>query len=628
MQSLKPWGATWVVVCALSVLGSGCSAPADEAEPGQAQPDPFAPWLDMGQDGADDSDMGTEVDPEPVEDAGALPDLSGLPNLTEDAGPEQPEDLAEDAPEPDAVEADVVEEDAGEPDVTEPDPVEVCAVEATPMRRLSHFEYRNTLRDLFPEIPLPSMELPDDNRPHEFDNDANAMLPSAALLEGYTKIARDIVEALGQDILALSPCQMEQETPEEVDRCGRQFVLTQGQRLFRRPLDEAQVEAYTALMRADIEGATYLHRLQLTLQLMLTAPEFLYRMERPVGEVEPGQQAQLDGWSRASRLSYFLWGTTPDDELMAAAADGSLMTPEGMQLHAERLANDPRAREVFSHFHAQWLDYDRIHHVTKREDDAFTPELRQAMYEQAEIFVDQVLFDEDGGLAELLTSDTTYVNAELARLYGLEPPAEGWEQVAGPQRSGLLTQPLFLASRAHPDKPSPVLRGTFVLERVLCIDFGPPPANAEAAAASAEDLLEGPLTNRQTYELITSDSQCSSCHNMINPIGAAFENYDTMGRYRTHEPNGLAIDSSASTLGLDYQDASGLMAQLSTSEMVERCVVSKWVRYAYSGGPAEGSACLIDELRQEQRAKGGSFRDLQISIATHGWFGTYQAPEP
>ncbi|MEO1266846.1 MAG: DUF1592 domain-containing protein [Myxococcota bacterium] len=512
----------------------------------------------------------------------------------------------------------------------EPGDPTVCVVEETPLRRLSHFEYRNTMADLFPNVDLPDLSLPADDRPHEFDNDADGMSPSSSLIERYVEIGRNVVEALGRErLMERVTCQPADGSPAEAQRCGREFVQTEGQRIFRRPLTDDQVERYSALFTADIDGATFEDRVALTLQVLLAAPEFLYRFEGPTASAEgaePGTSVPLDPYALASRLSYFMWGTMPDDALMAAANDGSILDPEVLRTHAERLVNDDRARNVFTHFHAQWLDFDHIYDVTKRSDDGLDNDLRASIVAQGEVFVDQVLFEDRGTVNDLLTSDRTFYDANLAPLYGAEPPAEGWSEATFANREGLLTQPAFLASHGHPDKPSPVLRGAFVLERIMCIEMGAPPPNAEAEGNARADELEGPLTNRQVYELITSEPNCASCHESINPVGAAFEVYDTMGRYRTQEPNGLDIDSSAELGSLTFDDAVDLARQLAVNESVEACVVKKWLRYAYAGGPAEKSPCYVDTIRNRYQAEGGTLRDVQLAIVTHPAFATLTIP--
>lgn len=512
-----------------------------------------------------------------------------------------------------------------------------CAVpEPTPVRRLSHFEYWNTVRALFPGLVLPELELPADNRPHEFDNDADALKVTGTLVERYFEVGEAITDALVEQglLVALAPCAASApSTPEQIASCGRELVEVQGKRLFRRPLTPAQIDAYSVMFDQDPElaGATFAQRQALTLQLMLAAPEFLYRFEAPSDAVEPGVSQPLDAYGLATRLSYFLWGTMPDDELFALAEDGTLVQPGVLRAQAERMLADERSRETFTHFHEQWLDIERLGHVTKKEAEGFDDGLRDAMWAQGRMFIDEVLYNSDGTVEDLFVSPRTFVNAQLAGVYGVEPPAQGeWAEIMPEDRAGWLMQPAFLASHGHPDKPSPVLRGTFVLERVLCSGVGAPPPNAEAMGNAVEDMISGPLTNREVYDLTTnSELPCTACHQRINPAGYSLENFDTMGRWRSMEENGLPVDATGAFDDFSFDGPLEFAAQLGASPQVAQCVTKKWLRYAWSGGPLESSRCLIDDVLEAASVEGESvkIRDIQLAIVTHPWFAIYTAPE-
>ncbi len=513
----------------------------------------------------------------------------------------------------------------------------VCdAPDPTPVRRLSHFEYWNTLHALYPEVAFPDIPLPADNRPHEFDNDAEALKATGALVERYMTIAKQLVGALrdADKLKTLVPC----ADPAPVERadilaCGEEFVRTEGARLFRRPLTTGEVTEYMVLFEdEELQEASFAQLQGYTLQLMMAAPEFLYRFEKPSQQIAPGESAPLDAWALASRLSYFLWGSAPDAELRQHAADGSLNDPEVLRAQAERMLADERARGVFVHFHEQWLDMERLDVVVKKDEENFDGALRDAMWMQGLMFIDQVLYADEGTIEDIFTSPRTFINDDLAPLYGEAAPAEQeWAEISPEGRAGWLTQPAFLASHGHPDKPSPVLRGTFVLDRVLCKGVGAPPPNAEAMGAAKEEEASGPLTNRELYDLTTnSEAPCTGCHVRINPPGYALESFDTMGRWRTQESNGLPIDTTGSFDDFAFDGAKDLATQLAASEQVETCVTKKWLRYAWSGGPLESSPCLIQDVIEEARSEGGAIRikDLQLAIVTHPWFAMYTAPVP
>ncbi|MEC9399920.1 MAG: DUF1588 domain-containing protein, partial [Myxococcota bacterium] len=292
-----------------------------------------------------------------------------------------------------------------------------------------------------------------------------------------------------------------------------------------------------------------------------------------------------------------------------------------------------RAREVFLHFHEQWLDLERLEVVVKKTEEGYDDDLRHAIHQQGMMFVEEVLYKDAGTVSDLFTSPRSFYNAQTAHLYGEEAPTGGdWSEVSPENRAGWLTQPAFLASHGHPDKPSPVLRGTFVLERVLCKGVGAPPPNAEAMGAAKAEEIMGPLTNREIYDLTTnSELPCTGCHVRINPPGYALEQFDTMGRWREMEPNGLPIDTSGELDDFNFATATDLAAQLGASPDVESCVTQKWLRYAWSGGPLESSTCLIEDVMTQASAGAGAspaIRDIQLAIVTHPWFALYTAPQP
>ncbi|MBL4632431.1 MAG: DUF1592 domain-containing protein [Kofleriaceae bacterium] len=507
-----------------------------------------------------------------------------------------------------------------------PSDIDTCVVDASPLRRLSHFEYANTLADLFPNTQLPVLGLPEDARPHEFDNDVNSLRASEGLVAQYSVLSASIAaEAIaGEDYPGC-----EGSDAGAIERCGQEFLSELGAQVFRRPLTSDELDFYAAFFVEAPADATYSDRQQLTIQLLLTSPEFLYRFERSLNpDAAPGTMARLDGYSMANRLSYFLWGTMPDAVLFAAAADKSLDTQEGIQTQVARMMADERARSNFTHFHSQWLDFDRIFRTTKDDADGLDDDLRNSLIESARQFVDNVLFDEGGSVSDLFSSDRIFLDPRLAsRLGETLPEGADWGEFQKAERAGFLTHPLFLASHGHPDKASPVLRGVFILGRVLCSELGAPPANAEAAGQAAGDALVAPFSNRELYSAMTAEDTCQGCLARINPAGFAFEQFDTMGNFRLVEDNGITIDPAASFDSWVFSDAKDFSQQLSESPDVAKCVAKKWVRYAYSGGPMEQSDCLLDELIVEVEAGEGSIRELMEIVAGHPTFATFAVPE-
>lgn len=492
-----------------------------------------------------------------------------------------------------------------------------------PARRLSHFEYRNTLRDLFPHIELPEFVMPADSSSEGFDNDGEALQPSTLLIERYDENARAVAKLASAELATLLGCD-----PALGFTCAQQFVEDFGRRAFRRPLT-AQEQVDFMVFFSEAPGDADLRAgAELTLQLILQSPQFLYRLEHPVegGELPgPGEFAPLGSYELASRLSYFLWSSMPDDELLAAAASDALSSPAQLEAQARRMLEDDRAKDAFLHFHEQWFDLERVDTVTKLPEDNFDEGLRAAAKQEALRFVEHVIFDEQGTLLDLLTSNRTFINDRLAAVYGVPAPEPGaWVEVEldGSQRAGFMTQVAFLAGHGHPLNPSPVLRGVYGLKDVLCWPLGAPPPVAEAMTIpeGSEDL-----TNRETYAALTAADECQYCHELINPVGFAFEHYDTLGRWRDLD-NGQPVDATGHFQDSSFNGAPELMSALAGRADVHRCVSRKWLRFAYGGGRVLKTPGILQDIEAAFAETELSITELMVAIVTHPRFASYAAP--
>jgi hypothetical protein len=281
----------------------------------------------------------------------------------------------------------------------------------------------------------------------------------------------------------------------------------------------------------------------------------------------------------------------------------------------------PRAREAIIDFHRQWLDFDRVQDEPK-EPGAFPdwgPELRDAIREEVDRFVGSEVFDGDGTIASLLTSRSSWVNRPLAAHYGLAA-VDGWTQVQLPasERSGILTRGDFLAGHAHETNGSPILRGVFVLERLLCSSIAAPPASADTSTPERKPG-SGPVTNRTLFEERTAPAQCQGCHVRINGIGFGLEHYDATGAFRTRDDT-LPVDATGTIVGTDvdgpYDGAIELSQKLAQSRTVSDCVATNWIRYTTGRRVAAEDACLVERARGSLAASGGDVRELLIDIVT------------
>lgn len=488
------------------------------------------------------------------------------------------------------------------------DPAAVCGpVPVPPAKRLSHAEYRNTVRDLFPGLELELPELVADPTPLGFDNDADALRANALLVDQYNVAATHIAQRLRERKDEFLPCD-----PAEGASCGHAFIDELGPRAFRRPLTASERALFTFTFDEHFAHHGFDVALELTTQVFLQSPQFLYRFE----DVGPGGVA--GPYDVASRISYLLWGTMPDDLLFEAAAADRLGTLAEIATEVDRMLEDPRALDGFMNFARQWLHLARIDSAHKLADDGLTPELRAALAEEARRFLGELIYARGGTLDDLLTSSRAFVGPETAAFYGLPVP-EGWEEVDLPDdRRGFLMQLQFLTAHGHPHNPSPVLRGLFVLQRLMCVELGSPPAGIDMSIPEGDPDM-GPTTNRENYDRATGGDACVACHSIINPVGFAFEHFDTMGRWRDLD-NGLEIDDSAMVDGTALDGAGALIDYLASSEQVDQCVTRKHLYYALAGTEAAHDTCLTDDVSQAFAESDGSLRELMRTIATHPRF--------
>ncbi len=478
------------------------------------------------------------------------------------------------------------------------------AIPEVGIRRLSHMEYRNTVRDLFPTLATPDLQLAPDPTPHGFDNDAESLQAAPLLVNQYNAAAVTIAEEVARDLdLAGVTC-----LPAAGSACGRELILTLGTRAFRRPLGQTEIAAFQAVFDRYLATNGFATAAELTTQAILQAPQFLYRVETGA---EGGTSSNYDV---ASRLSYLLWSTMPDQALFDAAGRGELTTPADVAAQVDRMLADPRALDGFMNFTRQWLELARIDRVTKPMAGGWSEDVRTALGEEAKRFLHEVVFRRGGTLSDFLLSNKAFIGPDTASFYGLPAPADWTEITLPPDRRGFLMQAQFLSANGHPDNPSPVLRGLFVLRNLLCVELGSPPAGVNMTIPGPEPGM--PLTNRNNYDRVTGAELCQSCHAVINPIGFVFEQYDTFGKLRTMD-NGLPVDPSGKFGTTTFAGPHELLDYLASSEEVHKCVTDKFLTFAVGGAEGGKDVCLARDVQDEFAATGGSLTQLMKSIATH-----------
>lgn len=507
-----------------------------------------------------------------------------------------------------------------------------AGVGPAPLRRLSNTEYLYALADLFPGIQPSLPPLPADNSVSGFDNEVNAQAPSDVRIARFEAIAHLYAAAATEDttgVAAVTGCAA-WGTPTEAASCTRDFVRATGARIFRRPLTIEEEAHFTQRFTSWATTVDFPAAVQLTLSAMLQAPQFLYRAEpaeafasttEPVLPVEP--------YAMASRLSFFLWESSPDEELLRAAGAGELETEDEIRPQATRMLGDPRALRLIWDFHRQWLALDRImsdeHEVrTSDVDPAWTTTTQASALRESRMFVERS-FTDVGTLRDLLTSPRAWVNSEMARVYGVDGPAtaDTWREVALPaeQRAGILTRAAFLAGYSHRGGTSPPIRGNAINLRLLCQLPAPPPDGVDLSMPMPAPNT-GPQTNRMLFEARTAGS-CQQCHHSLNGFGFGFESYSASGAFVT-EQQGLAVDPTGEITGTDvdgtFANAIELSTLLARSKVVHRCAAQKWIEYALGRVPTTDEAAVVEEIQVRFIESRGDLRTLLTEIVASETF--------
>jgi hypothetical protein len=480
------------------------------------------------------------------------------------------------------------------------------------MRRLTHREYNNTVRDLLGVTSNPADMFPSDHDSEFLYRRAGVV--TGADFESLSGAAESIAAGLGPKIPMIAPC-----TGDEA-ACARTFITSFGLRAFRRPLATEESDRLFALYqtgRAQLM-LNYAGAISLLVEAMLQAPPFIYHWE--LGYQAPtveGKVIRLNHYEVASRLSYFIWGSLPDADLFAAAAGGKLGTQPEVEAQARRMLTDPRARESVTAFTQDWMNLDQV--VTRPKDQTVYPEwkddLKTAMDAEMRAFVTNQVFDGDHRLDTLLTTTATMVNAPLAAVYGMTGvtgTAMKPAMLNPAERSGLLTRAGFLTVTGAADGSNPVKRGRRVYERLLCGELPPPPPDVPPPKTAASGG-----TTRERFSEHSAAACARACHSLMDPIGFAFEHYDGIGKYRNVD-NGGQVDSTGA-IQLDgaerkFADARELSAALAKSPEVARCFAMQWMRFAFQRPTIEEDRASLDAATTAFN-KAGAITDLLVGVA-------------
>ena len=498
---------------------------------------------------------------------------------------------------------------------------------AAPLRRLSNAEYRNTVQDLLvdvagigPAVATASKDFVEEAESLGFRNNVDFLGVSSLIAQGYM----DSAESLAK--LVASTDKVVGCTTADA-ACAKQFVETFGKRAFRRPLLPDEVARYTAVYdKAVAQGYGFKTGVEWVVFSMLQSTQFLYRVE--LGAAKGGDYAPSQ-YEIANRLSYLIWQSMPDQALFDAADKGELADKKQIEAQARRLLKDPKASRLLEYFD-QWLDTDRLSALDRDANvypdmAANLPELLQ---NETHAFVSYLLQSPTGSLSELLTAPYTFVNGDLAKHYGVTgPTGAAYERVEMPGRSGILTQGMLL-SHDKPTRTSIVRRGLKVRLDLLCDRVPAPPNNVQL---NLEALGDG-LTQRQRLEKHRTEPSCAGCHTLMDPIGVVFEGFDAVGRARTEDESGEAVDTSSTitaTRDLDgpVANAAALGQALANSQQVRDCYVTQSFRFFYGRDYTTADQCSMAELLIAFRDSKQSISELIVALTQTDQFLYRPAPE-
>jgi hypothetical protein len=412
--------------------------------------------------------------------------------------------------------------------------------------------------------------------------------------------------------------------------CRAAFIRSFGLKAFRRPLTASEYHRYAALFASEARRSEESSRgAEIVVEAMLQSPTFLFRVER--GRSGPWKQ-----YETASRLSYFLWDTMPDGELLQAAAAGRLKTRDQVERQARRMLRDPRARQALDEFVSEWLRFDRLFNTVRdhRHFPEFTPELAAAMAEETRRLLADLVWN-DRNFMELLTADYGFLNSDLATLYGFPRPAEEFALVKFPpasDRAGILGEATFLSLTSKPTGTSPTARGLFVREQLLCQKVPNPPPGTNMNLPVPSEAR--PLTTRERLTMHRANETCARCHNLIDPRGGGFERVDAIGKRREKESvqfsSGYEHKAPPKTVELDL-DPTGIVRGLPDSQfsspkelgrllaaqpVCQECMVKQLFRYAFGRPETPADRSTLESA--EQAFRGSQFRFKELIIALVG----------
>ena len=491
-----------------------------------------------------------------------------------------------------------------------------------PIRRLTPLEYANSVQTIFGVTIDPSENFPIDGVVEGFDNNATSLSVTYDHVEAYYEVAENVASTIVSDANKraelLAGCE-----PIE-DACFDAVIRSMGRMVFRRPLNDEDVDALSSLT-ALADSAQPYDKLHLAISALLQSSQFIFRPEIGLsGDAIRPDLMRLNGFEIATRLSFLLWQSSPDAELLDAAESGELDSADGVEAHAVRMLNDPRSSLALQIFSRQWFDFRSLEAANFNDPD-FLPAIQSSASEELGLLIDDY-FETGTNLLNMFVSSHTYINQDLADWYGLQTsPGESFvrhDWGEGADRQGVFGTAGFLMLTAAQSENTVVHRGKFVREKVLCDPLPPPPPNVESnIPAPGEDPLV-------VVEQRAADPLCGSCHAAMDGVGLGLEQYDILGRERSEytvengavvnnyplPESGSFIESTASADAIDFKGAAELGSLVAESEATQRCVIEHYYRWGFGRSLHEADSCSLDARTKAFINSGGDFRAWLIDF--------------
>jgi hypothetical protein len=515
-----------------------------------------------------------------------------------------------------------------------------------PLRRLTTFEYNNTVRDLLMDTTNPDNDFPSEVIGNGFGNDADSQSVSSVLAGNYSSAAEGIAARATMNATALgrlATCASNVTTANE-ESCARTIATSLLPRAFRRTVPTTEVDEYVALYRSTRALSTtftFANGVAAMIEAILQAPDFLYRVE--FGTADPTNTAirKLTGRELATRLSYFFWQTMPDAALTTAADGGMLSTPAQVMTQATRLLNDPKSHPTVAFFFDNLLP---LSILTGLERDrtlypTFSATIGQQMRQETQRMLEHEIFENTTQAANLphapgswpavLTAPYTFVNQALFNFYGasafsgMAPTGTALTKVNlnTTQRLGVLTQGGFLAGTTTTNLTNPVLRGGYVVIKLMCRAISLPTDPAILAQVKPPDPYSG-KTARERFSAHSQQAVCATCHQFMDGVGFALENFDAIGLHRTSERttiNGTTYDTPIDASGMvpgvgSWTGPLDMIRTLASSEEVQNCFATHWMKFAYGRMLESADACNKQSLQTAFKASGYNIKQLLLSM--------------